>query len=36
LGVGPFFALGARQRGLDYLAIVVVSSTEQEYPVTLF
>jgi len=25
-----------RQRGLDYLALVVVSSTEQEYPVTLF
>jgi hypothetical protein len=24
-----------RQRGLDFLAIVVVSSTEQEYPVTL-
>lgn len=30
-----FAALG-RQRGLDYLAVVVVSSTEQEYPVTLF
>ena len=26
----------ARQRGLDYLAVVIVSSTEQEYPVTLF
>ena len=25
-----------QQRGLDYLAVVVVSSTEQEYPVTLF
>jgi hypothetical protein len=25
-----------RQHGLDYLAVVVVSSTEQEYPVTLF
>jgi len=25
-----------RQRGLDYLAVVVLSSTEQEYPVTLF
>lgn len=25
-----------RQRGLDYLAILVASSTEQEYPVTLF
>ena len=32
---GQFAELG-RQRGLDYLAIVVVSSTEQEYPVTLF
>ena len=31
---GQFAELG-RQRGLDYLAIVVVSSTEQEYPVTL-
>ena len=30
------FAELARQRGLDYLAVVVVSSTEQEYPVTLF
>lgn len=30
-----FAALG-RQRGLDYLVVVVVSSTEQEYPVTLF
>lgn len=30
-----FAALG-RQRGLDYLAVVVVSSTEQEYPLTLF
>jgi hypothetical protein len=30
------FAELGRQRGLDYLAIVVVSSTEQEYPVTLF
>jgi len=29
-----FVELG-RQRGLDYLAIVIVSSTEQEYPVTL-
>ena len=26
----------ARQRGLDYQAVVIVSSTEQEYPVTLF
>lgn len=26
----------ARQRGLDYLAVVVVSSTEEEYPVTVF
>lgn len=25
-----------RQHGLDYLAVVVLSSTEQEYPVTLF
>ena len=32
---GQFAELG-RQRGIDYLAIVVVSSTEQEYPVTLF
>ncbi len=30
------FAELGRQRGLDYLAIAVVSSTEQEYPVTLF
>ena len=30
-----FVELG-RQRRLDYLAVVVVSSTEQEYPVTLF
>ena len=30
-----FTELG-RKRGLDYLAVVVVSSTEQEYPVTLF
>jgi hypothetical protein len=26
----------ARERGLDYLALVVLSSTEQEYPMTLF
>jgi hypothetical protein len=26
----------ARQRGLDYLALVILSSTEQEYPTTLF
>ncbi|HSL05454.1 MAG TPA: hypothetical protein VK901_18150 [Nitrospiraceae bacterium] len=30
------FAELGRQRGLDFLAVVVVSSTEQEYPVTLF
>jgi hypothetical protein len=30
------FAELGRQHGLDYLAVVVVSSTEQEYPVTLF
>lgn len=30
------FADLARARGLEYLAIVVLSSTEQEYPVTLF
>ena len=30
------FADLGRQRGLDYLAVVVLSSTEQEYPVTLF
>jgi hypothetical protein len=30
------FADLARQRGLDYLAVVVLSSTEQEYPVTVF
>jgi hypothetical protein len=30
------FAELGRQRGLDFLVIVVVSSTEQEYPVTLF
>jgi len=30
------FADLARQRGLDYLVLVVLSSTEQEYPVTLF
>ena len=30
------FADLARQRGLDYLAVVVLSSTEQEYPMTVF
>ena len=30
------FAELGRQRGLEYLAVVVASSTEQEYPVTLF
>lgn len=30
-----FTELG-RQRGLEYLVVVVLSSTEQEYPVTLF
>ncbi len=30
------FAELGRQRGLDYLVLLVVSSTEQEYPVTLF
>ncbi len=30
------FAELGRQRGLDYLAVVVVSSTEQEYPMTFF
>jgi hypothetical protein len=30
-----FTELG-RKRGLEYLAVVVVSSTEQEYPVTVF
>jgi hypothetical protein len=30
------FAELGRQHGLEYLAVVVVSSTEQEYPVTLF
>jgi len=30
------FAELGRLRGLDYLAVVVVSSAEQEYPVTLF
>ena len=30
------FAELGRQRGLDYLAVVIVSRTEQEYPVTLF
>jgi len=34
-GWAQFAELG-RQRGLDYLAVVVVSSTEQEYPMTLF
>ena len=29
------FAELGRQRGLDYLAVVIVSSTEQEYPVTI-
>jgi hypothetical protein len=32
---GQFAELG-RQHGLEYLAVVVVSSTEQEYPVMLF
>ena len=30
------FAELGRQRGLDYLVVVVLSSTEQEYPITLF
>jgi hypothetical protein len=30
------FADLGRQHGLEYLAVVVLSSTEQEYPVTLF
>lgn len=30
------FADLAKQHGLDYLAVVVLSSTEQEYPVTVF
>jgi hypothetical protein len=30
------FAELGRQHGFDYLAVVIVSSTEQEYPVTLF
>ena len=30
------FAELGRQRGLDYLAVVVVSSTEQEYPLRFF
>jgi hypothetical protein len=30
------FAELGRRRGLDYLVVVVASSTEQEYPVTLF
>ena len=30
------FAELGRQRGLDYLVVVVLSSTEQEYPVTVF
>jgi hypothetical protein len=30
------FAELGRQRGLEYLAVVIVSSTEQEYPVMLF
>jgi hypothetical protein len=30
------FADLAKRHGLDYLAVVVVSSTEEEYPVTLF
>jgi hypothetical protein len=30
------FAELGRQHGLDYLAVVVVSSTEQEYPMTFF
>lgn len=32
---GQFAELG-RHHGVDYLAVVIVSSTEQEYPVTLF
>lgn len=41
-GIRPFdgnrtqFSDLAQKHGLDYLAIVVVSSTEQEYPVSLF
>jgi hypothetical protein len=30
------FAELGRQRGLEYLAVVVLSSTEQEYPMTVF
>ena len=30
------FAELGRHRGVDYLAVVIVSSTEQEYPITLF
>lgn len=30
------FAELGRQRGLDYLAVVILSSTEQEYPLMLF
>ena len=35
-GDGAQFAELGLQHGLEYLAVVVVSSTEQEYPVTLF
>ncbi len=35
-GAWAQFAELGRQHGVDYLAIVIVSSTEQEYPVTLF
>ncbi len=33
--MGQFAELG-RKHGLDYLAVVIVSSTEQEYPIYLF
>ena len=35
-GAWAQFAQLGRQRGLNYLVVVIASSTEQEYPVTLF
>lgn len=35
-GNGGQFSELAKQHGVDYLAVVVLSSTEQEYPVSLF
>ncbi|MCW5797565.1 MAG: hypothetical protein LZF60_200012 [Nitrospira sp.] len=35
-GAAPGWAEIARQQGMDYLLVTVLSSTEQEYPISLF